>query len=72
MEFIDFIRDWFVSIFYKCRKCNGKLDLKREGATKIKNKYPLIGGWYHINCAIIRDVKTLEMDEELRKISERF
>jgi len=51
----EFLRDWYVSTFYKCKKCNGRLDLKHEGATKIKNKYPLIGGWYHINCSRILD-----------------
>ena len=68
----EFLRDWFVNTFYKCRKCNGKLDLNREGATKIKNHPPLLGGWYHINCAIIRDTKCLEFDEKLRKMSEGF
>jgi len=68
----EFLRDWFVSTFYKCKKCNGKLDLKREGATKMNNSYPIIGGWYHINCAIIRDESCLEFDEKLRKMSEMF
>ena len=66
----EFLRDWFVSTFYKCKKCNGKLDLKREGAINIQNTYPLIGGWYHINCGVIRDANCLEFDEKLRKMSE--
>jgi len=47
----EFLRDWYISIFYRCKKCNGKLDLKHEGAQHWKNIPPLIGGWYHINCS---------------------
>ena len=52
---MEFLRDWYVSMFNRCKKCNGKLDLKHEGAYHWKNEYPLVGGWYHINCHRILD-----------------
>ena len=64
----EFLRDWYVSTFIKCTKCNGKLNLRHEGAVRIINKYPQIGGWFHVNCAVIRDSNCLELDKKLERI----
>jgi len=70
IEIYEFFQDWYVSKFYRCRKCNGRLDLKHEGAQNWKNIYPLQGGWYHFKCSITRSQQDIEFDEKLRKMSE--
>ena len=65
----NLFRDWYVSTFIKCTKCGGKLDLRHEGAFRLRP--PFVYGWYHPNCSVIRDEACLEMDKRLADISRR-
>lgn len=51
------IKGWYVSNFKVCRKCQKKI-YSRKGYWQYKNKYPLIGGYYHTECGTINNPTT--------------
>lgn len=44
------LKRWYMKNFIKCKKCNGKLNPYKEFLYHWYDKYPIIGGWYHVNC----------------------
>jgi len=48
------IKNWYVSNFQMCKKCGKKIKPK-SGFWHYKNKYPLIGGYYHTECGTINN-----------------
>jgi len=54
------IKDWYVSNFQVCRKCRKKIEPKK-GYWHYKNKYPLLGGYYHTECGTVNNPTTTGM-----------
>lgn len=48
------IRDFYIGLFVKCKKCGKKIDPK-EGYWYWSNKMPLKSGYYHPNCGMINN-----------------
>ena len=64
----DFIRYRIIGIFHKCKKCGGKLNLSREGGTKIQDNPKVPDGWYHIDCVEVKQVE-LKLDDSVKWVS---
>lgn len=45
-------RDYYVYFFIRCKKCNKKINLRKQGAYHYKHNPPIIGGWYHHKCGM--------------------
>lgn len=48
------IKNGYVANFKTCQKCKKGID-PRNGFWHYKNKYPLIGGFYHTECGTINN-----------------
>lgn len=63
----EFIQDWYVGTFCKCRKCGKEIDTKK-GYWHWDDVYPQIGGYYHTNCGTILSPADVEFKKELDRL----